>query len=273
MINLNLNYKLVKEFIVRFIKEEIQSNGFKKGVIGLSGGIDSALTAYLTVDALGNKNAKVILMPYKTSSPESVEDAKLVVKNLKIPYELVDITPIVEPYFNKNQNMDKLRKGNFLARIRMGILFDKAKEFEALVVGTSNKSELMLGYGTWHGDMAASIYPIGDLYKTQIFELARYMNIPEKIIGKKPSADLWPGQTDEEELGARYAELDSVLSLYIDQRKTKEEILKLGYSKQLVDNVLHRIYITQFKRTFPPVAKFSPRTVGIDFLYPHDFKR
>ncbi len=273
MVNLKLNYKLVENFITRFIKEETYSNGFQKGVIGLSGGIDSALVVYLTAKALGKENTKAIIMPYKSSSPNSLEDAKLIINKLDIPYEIIDITPLAEPYFALNKKIDKLRKGNFLARLRMCALFDKAKESKALVMGTSNKSELMLGYSTWYGDMAASLYPIGDLYKTQIFNLSKFIGVPEKIINKKPTADLWPGQTDEEELGATYKELDSVLSLYVDQRKTKEEILQLGYKKELVKNIFHRVYVTQFKRTSPPVAKFSARTIGIDFLYPHDFKR
>ena len=274
MVNLKLNYKLVKEFIVRFIREEVYSNGFKRGVIGLSGGIDSVLVTYLAIEALGNTNVKAIVMPYKTSSPESLSDAELIIKKLDIPYEIIDITPIAEPYFAyQGEKIDNLRKGNFLARTRMSVLFDKAKEFGSLVIGTSNKSELLLGYGTWHGDMAASLLPIGDLYKTQVWELSKFLKIPEKIINKKPTADLWPGQTDEQELGATYEKLDSVLFLYVDQRKTKEEILSMGYSKKLVENVFHRVFISQFKRTSPPVAKFSARTVGIDFLYPHDFKR
>ncbi len=273
MINMNLNYKLVEDFIIRFIKEETYSNGFEKGVFGLSGGVDSALVAYLAVEALGNKNVKAIIMPYKSSSPDSFNDAKLVIDKLKIPYEIIDITPFAEPYFDTQGNISRLRRGNFLARVRMCVLFDKAKELSALVMGTSNKSELMLGYSTWHGDMAASLYPIGDLYKTQVWGFSEFLGIPQKIIRKEPTADLWPGQTDEQELGATYKELDSILSLYVDQRKTKEEILKLGYDKKLIENIFYRIYVSQFKRTSPPLAKFSARTVGIDFLYPHDFKR
>ncbi len=273
MPDLKLNYDLVKKFIVEFIREEVSSNGFKHGILGLSGGVDSALVAYLAVEALGNKNVKALLLPYRTSSPESRSDAMLVIENLGIEYDEIEITNIADAYFSSENIKNKLRIGNFLARIRMSVVFDKAAEFNAMVLGTSNKSELLLGYGTWHGDMAAGIYPIGDLYKTQVWELARFVGVPEKIVEKRPTADLWPGQTDESELGATYKNLDEVLNLYIDKRKTEDEILKLGFDEELVRNVFERVYKTQFKRTFPPVAKFSARTVGIDFLYPHDFKR
>jgi len=273
MIDLSLNYKLVKEFIENFIKEEVSSNGFNKAVVGLSGGVDSSLVLYLTAAAIGNENVKAIMMPYKTSSPDSLKDAMLIVNVLKVPYEVVDISDIADAYFDKLKDIPNLRKGNFLARIRMAVLFDKAFESQSVVMGTSNKSELLLGYSTWYGDMAASLYPIGDLYKTQVWALAKEIGVPDKIVKKKPSADLWPGQSDEKELGASYRKLDEILSLYIDQRKSYDEIILLGYDKNTVDIVFQRIYKTQYKRTFPPVAKFSLRTVGIDFLYPHDFKR
>ncbi len=273
MTKLSLNYKLVKEFILDFIKEETISNSFERGILGLSGGVDSALVAYLAAEALGRKNVKALLLPYKTTSPDSLTDAMLVVKDIGIPYEKIDITKIADPYFNEEKLNNNLRIGNFLARVRMSVIFDKAFEFGAIVLGTSNKSELMLGYSTWYGDMAAGIYPIGDLYKTQVWELAKFVGVPEKIINKKPTADLWPGQTDEGELGAPYNDLDVILNLYIDKRKSKEEIISMGFDKKLVENVFNRVYKSQYKRTLPPVAKFSPRTVGIDFLYPHDFKR
>ncbi len=273
MSDLTLNYEIVQKFIVEFIKEEVVSNGFNKGILGLSGGVDSALVAYLSVKALGRENVKALLLPYKMTSPESLTDAMHVVKDLEIPFEKIDITKIADSYFSEVKLNNKLRMGNFLARVRMSIIFDKAAEFNAMVLGTSNKSEFLLGYGTWYGDMAAGIYPIGDLYKTQVWELAKFVGVPDKIIQKKPTADLWPGQTDESELGASYKNLDAVLHLYVDKRRTKEEILKMGFNESLVNNIINRIYKTQFKRTFPPVAKFSSRTVGIDFLYPHDFKR
>ena len=270
MENFRLNYELVKKFIIEFIKEEVHSNGFNRCVLGLSGGLDSVLVAYLSKEALGKENVKAIIMPYKTSNPASKEDALATVTHLGILHETIDITKISDAYLKREKEMTNIRMGNFLARVRMSILFDKSREFKALVMGTSNKSELILGYSTWHGDMAASLYPIGDLYKTQIFEFAQFMQIPEKIIAKKPSADLWPGQTDEKELGAKYIQIDSILTFYVDQRKTIDEIIAMGYSQKIVENVLNRIKKNQFKNTLPPVAKFSPRTFGLDFLYPHD---
>lgn len=273
MVNLSLNYSLVKKFIVHFIREEVRSNKFEKVVIGLSGGLDSALVAFLSVEALGNENVINILLPYKLSAPESLEHAMLIKDILKTPYEIVDISDIADEYIERTPDMDRIRVGNLLSRIRMSILFDKARANDALVMGTSNKSEIMLGYTTWYGDMASGLYPIGDLYKTQIFELSKFMELPEPIISKAPSADLWPGQTDEGELGDTYISLDSILSLYIDERKTPEEIIKMGFDETLVQNVIRRVITTQFKRTLPPVAKFSMRTLGMDFLYPHDLNK
>lgn len=270
MIDLTLNWKLTKEFIVKFIEEEVKSNKFKHAFLGISGGIDSALVAYLAVEALGRENVFSVLLPYKLSSKESIEDGIKVVKNLGIKHEIIDITNIAEPYFNQQKIEDKIRIGNFLARIRMSIIFDKAREFDAIVLGTSNKSEIMLGYTTWYGDMAAGIYPIGDLYKTQVFGLSRYVGVPESILNKKPSADLWPGQTDEDEIGTPYSEIDQILYLYLEERKTKDEIVEMGFKKEDVENILRRMFSTQFKRTTPPVCKISQRTFGHDFLYPHD---
>lgn len=270
MINLDLNYELVKRFISKFIKEELESNGFKHAILGISGGIDSTLVAYLAVEALGRENVFGLLLPYKLSSETSLRHGKLVADTLGIKSETIDITPIADAYLEKEKITDKLRIGNFLARVRMSIIFDKAREFNAIVLGTSNKSEIMLGYTTWYGDMAAGIYPIGDLYKTQVFGLSKYMGVIDEIISKKPSADLWPGQTDEEEIGALYSEIDEILYLYLEERKTKEEIVKMGFEKEKVESLLRRMFATQFKRTIPPVCKISHRTFGHDFLYPHD---
>ncbi len=270
MINLDLNYELVSRFITNFIKENVTSNGFSNVVLGVSGGLDSAVVLKLCVEALGKQNVFGYIMPYKLSSEESTQDARLILDLLEVNYELIPITEIVDSYFPKYAKPDKMRVGNFLSRVRMSVLFDKARERDSIVAGTSNKSELMLGYSTWYGDMAAGMYPIGDLYKTQVFGLASFIDIPKKIIDKKPTADLWPGQTDEDELGAPYCMLDSVMHLFLDERKREEEIIEMGFDEALVRNTVRRIMRTQFKRTFPPVPKLSGRTLDADFLLPHD---
>jgi len=270
---LDLNYLLVEKYITLFIREETLSNKFKSGVLGVSGGVDSALVAALAVKALGHKNVFGFILPYKLSSKESSEDAVLMCKKLGIIYEIIDISQIADSYFKYVPNIDRVRLGNYLSRTRMSVLFDKAREHDSIVIGTSNKSEIMLGYSTWYGDMAAGIYPIGDLYKTQVFELSKHLGIPDRIVKKEPTADLWPGQRDEDELGAPYKTLDAIMYYFIDERKTEEEITSLGFDSLIVKNTIKRIYGTQFKRTIPPVAKFSSRTLGIDFLYPHDINR
>lgn len=270
MVNLELNYSLVSKYIISFINENVISNNFKKVVLGVSGGIDSALVLKLSVEALGEKNVFGYILPYKLSSKESTEDAIMMMNEVRSKYEIIDITEVTDAYFSKVKRPDKMRIGNFLSRVRMSILFDKAREVDAIVAGTSNKSELSLGYSTWYGDMAAGMYPIGDLYKTQVFGLSKYLGIPQKIIEKKPTADLWPGQTDEDELGAPYCILDSIMHLFLDERKKEEEIIEIGYDKDLVYNTVRRIFRTQFKRTLPPTPKISSRTLDADFLFPHD---
>jgi NAD+ synthase len=273
MVNLDLNYELVATFIVNFIHENVLSNGFKKVVLGVSGGIDSATVLDLAIKALGKENVYGLIMPYKLSSRESIDDAVMLSQLYGTSYEKIPITDIADAYFSKLKITDKMRIGNFLSRIRMAILFDKARDVDAIVAGTSNKSELMLGYSTWYGDMAAGMYPIGDLYKTQVFGLGKYLKLPQKIVDKKPTADLWPGQTDEDELGAPYCVLDSIMFLLLDERKTEEEIVQLGYDESIVKSAVKRIYGTQFKRTLPPTPKISSRTLGLDFQYPHDIMK
>lgn len=270
MVDLSLNWNMTEKFIEKFIEEETKSNGFKHAILGISGGIDSAVVAKLAVRALGKENVFGLILPYKLSSKESLEDGLLVQRELGIYAETIEITEMADAYISKINTDDKVRIGNLLARIRMSIIFDKAREFDAIVLGTSNKSEIMLGYTTWYGDMACGMYPIGDLYKTQVFKLAEHIGIPKKIIDKKPSADLWPGQTDEDELECPYSIIDQILYLFLEERMTVEEIVSFGFEKDKVIKLLKRHFNTQFKRTFPPVCKISQRTFGHDFLYPHD---
>ncbi len=259
-------WELIEEFLIRFIKEEITKTGLKKGICGLSGGIDSAVVAVLAKKALGD-NFKAFMLPSQHSSESSIKDAKELCKKFNIDYEIISIAPLLEAY----PIDDRVRLGNFSARMRMAVLYDKSAELKALVIGTSNKSELMLGYGTLFGDLASALNPIGDLYKTEIFEFAKYLGVPESIINKPPSADLWEGQSDEKELGYSYEEIDPVLEDFVDNRATKEELLK-KYDPNLVEFILKKIYQNQFKRKLPIIAKLKSRTVGHDFLYERDIR-
>ncbi len=263
--------RTVRTLLVQFIKDELNNAGFSKAVIGLSGGIDSAVSTYLAAEALGPKNVYTVMMPYRTSSPESKADAELIVKELGVQTDLVDITPMVEPLFEAQKLTDNLRKGNIMARQRMIILYDRSQKENALVIGTSNKTESMLGYGTLFGDMACAINPLGDLYKTHIWDLAEELGIPEKIIKKKPTADLWQGQTDEGELGFSYREADRLLYHMIDERRTDAELESLGFPKSFIATVRRKVRINHFKRRPPVIAKISNRTVNIDFRYVRDW--
>lgn len=274
---LALNMHTVRSMLVQFIKDELNNAGFTKAVIGLSGGIDSAVSMYLAVEALGAKNVLSVIMPYRTSSPESKADAEIIVKELGIRSTVVDITPMVEPLFESQKitdakhHSDNLRKGNIMARQRMIVLYDFSQKEHALVIGTSNKTESLLGYGTLFGDMACAINPLGDLYKTHVWDLAEELGIPKKIIQKKPTADLWQGQTDEGELGFSYREADRLLYLMVDERRTDEELEGLGFAKTFISNVRRKIQLNQFKRRTPLIAKISHRTVNVDFRYVRDW--
>jgi NAD+ synthase len=268
---MNINCELTARILESFIRDELSKAGFSRVVVGLSGGIDSAVSCVLAARALGPENVRAIMMPYKTSSRESLDDAQAVVREFSVQSEIVEITPIVDGYFASQPEASALRRGNAMARARMIVLFDKSMDYRALVLGTSNKTELLLGYGTLYGDMASAINPIGDLYKTDIFQLAAYLEIPEPILKKKPTADLWAGQSDEAELGFTYAEVDELLCQLIDQRQLPEKLMEKGFSAEFVHNVVRKIQFSQFKRRGPVVCKVSPRTVTHDFHYLRDW--
>lgn len=265
----SLPYERVTELLVDFIRSEIYRTGYQKGVVGLSGGLDSSVVAALMVKALGKEHCFGVLLPHHTSSPSSEIDARKVADQLQLPIQRVDISPITDAYLTEGHS--PLRKGNFFARIRMSILFDLAMQEKALVVGTSNKTEILLGYCTWFGDSAWSLAPIGDLYKKQIIELAQYLGLPSFIWEKPPTADLWAGQTDEGELGFLYEEADTYLYHRVDLRKSVQEIVSSGFSERLAQIIETRIHRSHYKRVPPPIAKLQVRTVGIDFLYARDF--
>ena len=257
MNKLDLNLKDVHNELVKFLRENFKKAGFSKAVLGLSGGIDSALVAYLLKDALGKENVLAIMMPYKSSNPDSLNHAKLVIEDLKINSKTIEITDMIDAYFKNEKEASSLRMGNKMARERMSILFDYSSKENALVVGTSNKTEIYLGYSTQFGDSACALNPIGDLYKTNIWDLSRYLKIPNELIEKKPSADLWEGQTDEQEMGLTYKEADQVLYRMLEENKTVEEVLAEGFNKDLVDNIVRRMNRSEYKRRMPLIAKIK----------------
>ena len=263
--------QFIKDAICSFIREEVRKAGFERVVVGISGGVDSALSAFLAVEALGRENVIGLSMPYKTSSEESRNDARLVAETLGIEFHELDITPQVDAYFSLFPDADRVRKGNKMARERMSILYDFAHWRKALVLGTSNKSEILIGYATRWGDGAHDLNPIGDLYKTQVWQMARFVGVPERIVRKKPTADLWPGQTDEGEIGIAYRELDLILLAYVDLRLRREEIIAAGFEEGKVDRVLRLVKNSQFKRKLPIICKISVRTADKDFLYFRDW--
>lgn len=270
---LDLNNGHVYFYLQSFVREELHTSGFTEACVAVSGGLDSALVFKLAVDALGAQHVHPIFLPYRTSSDESERDARIMFDFCGIPWQELDISGMAESYFTTQPGIDRVRMGNVLARMRMVVIFDQSKKENALVIGTSNKSELLVGYSTWYGDMACALMPIGDLYKTQVRSLARHIGLPEQIIAKPPSADLWTGQTDEGEIGISYEMLDQILYLLVDQRRSVADAVAAGFNEEIVRRVEHKILASQFKRVAPPIAKLSQRTVGVDFLYPRDWKK
>ena len=266
---LAIDTKAARRIIAEFIRAQLAQAGFDKVLLGLSGGIDSALVAYLAAEAIGAQNVLAILMPYKTSSPESRGDAETIVADLGLPSELVDISAIVDGYFDRTRaEATPLRRGNFMARARMMVLYDHSVTWGGLVIGTGNKTEALIGYSTLWGDSASAFNPIGDLYKSQVRQLSAAIGVPEAVITKAPSADLWPGQTDEAEVGFSYAEVDGILFRLVDRRLSLDEVVADGFERELVQRVDRMVAGSEFKRQVPPIAKIGPRTAGIDYLYP-----
>ncbi len=266
---LAIDTDVARRIIGGFIRAQCDQAGFDRLVLALSGGIDSALVAYLVAESIGAERLLCLLMPYRTSSPRSRADAEEVVRRLGCASELVDISTMVDGYFGPERtDASPLRRGNLAARMRMAVLYDHSVTWNGLVVGTSNKTESLIGYTTLFGDSACAFAPIGDLYKSQVRQLAAVMAVPDPILRKEPSADLWAGQTDEGEMGLRYADLDRLLFWMVDRRRRPPELAAMGFEPAVIERVERLVAASEFKRQVPPVAKVGPRTAGIDHLYP-----
>jgi NAD+ synthase len=265
---LEIDTDVARRVIAEFIRGQLRQAGFERAVLGLSGGIDSALVAFLVAEAIGAERLLAVLIPYRTSSSASRGDAETVVATLGCASEVIDISPMVDAYFGDQPDATPLRRGNFMARQRMAVLYDRSVTWGGLVVGTGNKTESLIGYTTVFGDAACAFNPIGDLYKSQVRQVAAAIGVPDAIIRKAPSADLWPGQTDENEAGFTYPVLDRLLFWMIDRRRTDEELVAMSFDPALVARVGRMVATSEFKRQVPPIAKLGPRTAGVDYLYP-----
>ncbi|MCZ2127092.1 MAG: NAD+ synthase [Anaerolineales bacterium] len=255
--DLSISTDLARQTLTQFIQSKIAEAGLSRAVLGLSGGLDSALACALAVEALGAENVLAVRMPYRTSSKDSLDHAQLLIDQLGVKNKTIEITEMVEPLFKLDSQISNLRKGNIMARQRMIILYDQSEAFKGLVVGTGNKTEILLGYSTLFGDAACAFNPIGDLYKTQVRQLARAMNIPAPILEKAPSADLWADQTDEKELGFTYEQADALLTLLVDRQTSRQSALDAGFDANVVDAVIARFRRSQFKRNAPPIAALN----------------
>ncbi len=262
-------YGQITRYLEKFLENELHKTGLEHAVVGLSGGLDSAVVAVLAQRVFG-ENLLCVKMPSHYSSQSSLDDADELCKDFDINAIEVSIDPMLKPYEQLNHDMDNLRRGNLSARLRMTTLFDISAKHNALVLGTSNKSELMLGYGTLYGDLSSALNPIGDLYKSEVFELAHYLGVSHSIINKPPSADLWDGQSDEDDLGYTYAELDNALKMYVEKRMKKEKIIESGVDAVMLEMIIGRIFRNHFKRKMPVIAKLTSRTINHDFNYPRD---
>jgi NAD+ synthase len=271
MSKLAINTEFVTQVLTKFIHSEITRAGFSRAVVGVSGGVDSSLSCTLAAKAMGPDNVLAVRMPYETSSPDSLEHAQMLIDRLGVQSTTIPITPMVKPYLEMIPQKESVRRGNVMARQRMIVVYDQSMAFKGLVVGTGNKTEILLGYTTLYGDSASAINPLGDLYKTQVRQLAREIGIPEVIVDKPPSADLWVGQTDEGELGFTYEEVDKLLYELIDQQKSPQECVEAGFEERFVREVIERVRRNHYKRVMPPIAKLSNRTIGYDFLYLRDW--
>jgi NAD+ synthase len=262
---------LVRHVLERFIRNHVRDAGLAGVVVGVSGGVDSAVAAYLATSAVGPEGVTGLILPFRTSGADGKEDALEVIDILGIRHEEVPITPIVEAYERTVGELDDIRLGNVCARTRMIILFDRSKKYDAIVMGTGNKTEALLGYATVFGDMACSINPLGDLYKGQVYQLAEALGVPKKIIEKPPTADLWPGQTDEGEMGITYLEADRYFYYLVEKGKKPTELRDMGFEPAFQRKVLERVNGNLFKRELPIIAKVSGKTIKRPVRIPNEF--
>jgi NAD+ synthase len=268
---LDIQTDLTCALLERFLREELGAAGFARAVVGVSGGVDSAVSAALAVRALGPEQVLAVLLPYRTSNPDSLAHGRLCAARLGCPTREVDLSPMVDAYLDGQRVTDPTRRGNVMARQRMTVLYDLSAEWRGLVIGTSNKTEMLLGYSTQYGDGAHAVNPLGDLYKHQVYQLARALDVPQEIVAKAPSADLFAGQTDEQDLGFRYADADRLLYHLVDRRADRATLLELGFEAALIDAVVRRVVRNQYKRLPPVIAKLGERTIGQDFRYLRDW--
>lgn len=255
MADLGLDPKRTVTKLKRFIVDTLRSKGFDRVILGLSGGIDSTVVAYLAQAALGASNVIGVIMPYGRLSVDSTKDARYISDILKVKTEKIDISPMIDAYFSRHKDADGIRRGNKMARERMSILYDLSKRHNALVIGTSNKTERLLGYGTMYGDTVCALNPLGELYKTHVRQIARYLSVPKRIIDKTPSAGLWKGQTDEDELGYRYADIDRLLSLMVDRKMADSKLIQKGFKRKFIADIRTKIIENRFKSEPIPVAR------------------
>ena len=272
------NVELAERVLTAFLREESGKFGIRRAVVGSSGGVDSALVVALAARAFGPEQVLAVAMPYRESAPQSLELARESAAEAGVRFEVVDISPMADAHFTATEELSttgareqRLRRGNILARTRMVVLYDRSARDAALVLGTSNKTELLLGYGTIYGDMASAINPIGDLYKSQVYALARHLSVPRGIVERAPSADLWEGQTDEQELGFTYDEVDALLHLQVDRRYPREALVARGFAPEFVDRIAATVRRNQYKRRPPVIAKLANRTVNLDYRYARDW--
>jgi len=268
---LHINAPLVADWLVRFLQDEvIRRRKITKAVLGLSGGVDSAVVAYLCARAFGPENVIAYRMPYKISSQASLDHAQLVVDDTGIQCQTIDITGMVDGYLAYQNDANPARIGNICARSRMIVLFDQSAEHSALPIGTGNKSERLFGYFTWHADDSPPINPLGDLFKVQVWQLARELGVPDVIIEKPATADLMKGQTDEGDFGITYARADRILNLLV-QGYAPKKLVAMGFSASEVDLVWKRVDGTHWKRRLPTVAMLSNTAIGEYYLRPVDY--